>query len=181
MHVAIGMRYVDAKENIVRLKNKNESNITSNYVDTGNMDASHQFNLSMEQLWSLDNFSVLMEYVHNWTSTIDFGTQQFSGYYVTGSYVLSGEQRPYNQKAAYARRIKPTGKYGAWEIFARVGKNDMETKEIHGGINNRYDLGLNWWATQYWKVGAVYGIGNLEKDGITGVTNNLQFRIQWIY
>ncbi len=181
MHVGIGMRYVDAKEDIIRLKNKNESNITSTYVDTGNMNASHQFNLSMEQLWSLDNFSVLMEYVHNWTSTNDLGMQQFSGYYVTGSYVLSGEQRPYDQKAAYARRIKPTGKYGAWEIFARVGENDLETKEIHGGINNRYDLGLNWWATQYWKAGLVYGIGNLEKDGIIGVTNNIQFRIQWIY
>ncbi|PTT13304.1 hypothetical protein DBR27_04865 [Flavobacterium sp. HMWF030] len=181
MHVGIGLRYVDAKNDIIRLKNKNESNITTTYVDTGNMDASHQFNLSMEQLWSLDNFSVLMEYVHNWTATNDLGTQQFSGYYVTGSYVLSGEQRPYDQKAAYARRIKPTGKYGAWEIFARVGANDLETKEIHGGINNRYDLGLNWWATQYWKAGLVYGIGNLEKDGITGVTNNLQFRIQWIY
>ncbi|MBK0369140.1 porin [Flavobacterium agrisoli] len=181
MHMAVGMRYVNAPSDVIRLKGRNESNITTNYVDTGNLNASSQFNLSMEQLWSLDNFSVLMEYVHNWTSTIDFGTEQFSGYYVTGSYVVSGEQRPYDQRAAYARRIKPTGKYGAWELFARVGQNDLESKNIHGGLNNRYDLGLNWWATQYWKAGMVYGISNLEKDGITGVTNSLQFRLQWIY
>ncbi|PKB18591.1 phosphate-selective porin O/P [Flavobacterium sp. 5] len=181
MHMGVGVRYVDSKNDIVRLKGKNESNITTSYVDTGDMDASHQLNLSMEQLWSLDNFSVLMEYVHNWTATKDFGMEQFSGYYVTGSYVLSGEQRPYDQKAAYARRIKPTEKYGAWEIFVRVGENDLETKEVHGGINNRYSFGLNWWATQYWKAGLVYGISNLEKDGITGITNSLQFRIQWIY
>ncbi|MEN2402860.1 porin [Flavobacterium sp. MC2016-06] len=181
VHLGIGMRYVDAKDNVIRLKNKNESNITDNYVDTGNMDASHQFNLSMEQLWSLDNFSALIEYVHNWTATTDYGLQQFNGYYVTGSYVLSGEQRPYDKMAAYARRIKPTGKYGAWELVARVGRNDLETKEVHGGINNRYDLGLNWWATQYWKAGLIYGISNLEKDGIIGVTNNFQFRLQWIY
>lgn len=30
-----------------------------------------------------------------------------------------------------------------------------------------------------WKLGVVYGVGNLQKDGITGVTNNVQFRIQW--
>ncbi|CDF78763.1 phosphate-selective porin O and P [Formosa agariphila KMM 3901] len=181
MHMGIGVRYVDAVDDIIQLKGKNESNITSNYVDTGAMDASNQLNVNIEQLWSLDNFSVLMEYVHNWTDTKDFGTEQFNGYYVTGSYVLSGEQRPYDQRAAYARRIKPTGKYGAWEIFTRVGRTDLETKQIHGGINNRYDLGLNWWATQYWKAGVVYGISNLERDGLTGITNNVQFRIQWIY
>ncbi|MFD2890742.1 porin [Flavobacterium chuncheonense] len=181
IHSAVGIRYVDAKNDIIRLKNKNESNITTNYVDTGDMNASHQFNLSMEQLWSLQNFSILMEYVHNWTSTTEFGLQQFNGYYVTASYVASGEQRPYDQKAAYARRIKPTGKYGAWELFTRVGRNNLETKHIHGGINNRYNLGLNWWATQYWKAGLIYGVSNLEKDETIGVTNNVQFRIQWIY
>lgn len=111
MHTGVSFRYVDAKNGILRLKNKNESNITSNYVDTGNLAATSQINLGFEQLWSMQNFSVLMEYLHNWINTIDFGLQQFSGYYVTGSYVISGEQRPYNQRAAYARRIKPTGKY----------------------------------------------------------------------
>ncbi len=66
------------------------------------MNATHQWNVNMEQLWSLENFSVLMEYVHNWTATTDFGLEQFNGYYVTGSYVLSGEQRPYDKRAAYA-------------------------------------------------------------------------------
>ncbi|WP_163399255.1 porin [Flavobacterium fluviatile] len=181
VHIAIGMRYVDVKNNIVRLKGKNESNISSYYVDTGTLNAPHQFNLSFEQLWSLDNFSVLMEYVHNWTPTYDLGMQQFSGYYVTGSYIFSGEQRPYDQKAAYARRIKPTGKYGAWEIIGRVGSNDLETRDVQGGINNHYSLGLNWWATNYWKTGFIYGVGNLDKNDVTGVTNSLQFRIQWIY
>lgn len=91
MHTGVSFRYVDAQNGIVRLKNKNESNITSNYVDTGNFAATSQINLGFEQLWSMQNFSVLMEYLHNWTNTIDFGVQQFSGYYVTGSYVISGE------------------------------------------------------------------------------------------
>jgi len=84
-------------------------------------------------------------------------------------------------KAAYARRIKPTGKYGAWEIVSRIGRNDLQTRTINGGINNRYNLGLNWWATQYWKAGFIYGVSNLDKNGVTGITNSLQFRLQWIY
>jgi phosphate-selective porin len=181
MHMGIGVRYVEAENGVIRLKGKNESNISDNYVDTGNMEAKHQWNLNFEQLWSLENFSVLMEYVHNWTATTTSGLEQFSGFYVTGSYVLSGEQRPYDMKAAYARRIKPTGKYGAWEIVSRIGRNDLQTRTINGGINNRYNLGLNWWATQYWKAGLIYGVSNLDKNGVTGITNSLQFRLQWIY
>jgi len=181
MHMGIGVRYVEAENGLVRLKGKNESNISDNYVDTGNMEAKHQWNVNFEQLWSLENFSVLMEYVHNWTATKTSGIEQFNGFYVTGSYVLSGEQRPYDMKAAYARRIKPTGKYGAWEIVSRIGRNDLQTRTIDGGINNRYNLGLNWWATQYWKAGFIYGVSNLDKNGVTGITNSLQFRLQWIY
>lgn len=181
IHTGVSVRYVDAQNGIVRLKNKNESNITSNYVDTGDMAATHQINFGFEQLWSLQNFSLLMEYVHNWTNTLAFGQQQFNGYYLTGSYVISGEQRPYDQRASYARRIKPKGKFGAWEFITRFGKNDLESNEIHGGINYRYDIGLNWWATQYWKLGTIYGIGKLEKEGITGTTNSIQCRLQWIY
>jgi len=181
MHMGIGVRYVEAENGLIRLKGKNESNISDNYVDTGNMEAKHQWNINFEQLWSLENFSVLMEYVHNWTATTTSGIEQFNGFYVTGSYVLSGEQRPYDMKAAYARRIKPTGKYGAWEIVSRIGRNDLQTRTIDGGINNRYNLGLNWWATQYWKAGFIYGVSNLDKNGVTGITNSLQFRLQWIY
>jgi phosphate-selective porin OprO and OprP len=180
MHTGIGVRYVEAQDGMIRLKGKNESNISSNYVDTKSFEGDYQWNLNIEQLWSLQNFSVLMEYVHNWSRTPS-SLEQFNGYYITGSYVLSGEQRPYDKKAAYARRIKPTGKYGAWEIWMRTGKVDLDSKNIHGGINLRYDLGLNWWATQHWKVGAAWGLSNLYRDELVGITNSLQFRIQWIY
>jgi phosphate-selective porin len=180
MHMGVSIRYLGAQNGMERLQGKNESNVSTNYVDTKSFSASHQLNLGFEQLWSLENFSVLFEYVHNWTKT-PTGSEQFSGSYVTGSYVISGEQRPYDKKAGYARRIKPTGKSGAWEIIARISKLDLDNRDIHGGINNRYTFGLNWWATQYWKAGMTYGITNLLKDNILGVTNSFQFRIQWIF
>jgi phosphate-selective porin OprO and OprP len=179
VHIGLAMRYAEAQDGMIRLKGKNESNISSNYVDTKSFAAKHQFNLGLEQLWSLENFSILLELVHNWTKTATT-TEQFKGYYVTTSYILSGEQRPYDKRAAYARRVKPDGAGGAWELWCRVGRVNLRSRNIDGGINNRYTAGLNWWATQYWKVGLNYGVSNLLKEDKVGITHSLQWRIQWI-
>jgi len=179
MHAAVALRYVEADNGSLRLKGKNESNVSTNYVDTKAFSGSHQWNLGIEQLWSLENFSVLLEYIHNWSKTPG-GTEQFNGYYVTGSYILSGEARPYDNRAAYARRVKPDSKSGAWELWLRLGKVDLDSRNIVGGTNVRYTLGLNWWATQHWKLGMSYGISNLYKNNLVGVTNSFQWRLQWV-
>jgi phosphate-selective porin len=179
MHAAVAVRYVEADNGTLRLRGKNESNISSNYVDTKTFSGEHQWNIGIEQLWSLENFSVLMEYIHNWSKT-PTGSEQFNGYYITSSYIISGETRPYDKKAGYARRVLPDGKSGAFELWMRIGRVDLDSRHIAGGTNNRYTLGLNWWATQHWKLGMNYGISNLHKNDLVGVTNSMQFRLQWI-
>jgi phosphate-selective porin len=179
IHAGISVRYAEANKNTIRLRGKNESNVSSNYVDTKEFEGTHQWNLGIEQLWSLENFSVLMEYVHNWSHATT-GIEQFRGYYVTTSYILSGEQRPYDMKAAYARRVKPDDKSGAWELWFRIGRVNLDSRNIQGGINSRGTLGLNWWASQFWKLGFNYGVSNLDKNDMIGITNSFQWRIQWV-
>lgn len=180
VHIGASIRYLEAENGVLRYKGKNESNVSSNYVDTKDFTASNSWNFGFEQLWSIDNFSLLAEYVHSWANT-PTGTEQFKGYYITGSWVVSGEQRPYDKKAAYARRIKPDGKSGAWEIVGRVSQVNLNGKTVEGGMLNKMYLGLNWWASQYWRVSFGYGAGNLDKDNLVGVTNSFVFRLQWIY
>jgi hypothetical protein len=180
MHSGMGFRYVQAKEGTVRLKGKNQSNISTNYTDTKDFAADHQVNLNFEQLWSLENFSMLFEYVHNWTKT-PTGSEQFKGYYATGSYIVSAEQRPYDMKSGYARRVKPNGRAGAFELVARFGRVNLDSRNIKGGINTIYTFGLNWWASQYWKAGMFYNISNLDKKEMIGVTNTLHWRLQWVF
>ena len=180
IHSGLSFRYVQASEGMIRLRGRNQSNIGSYYTDTKDFNASHQFNLGVEQLWSLENFSILFEYIHNWSKT-PAGYEQFAGYYVTSSYIISGEQRPYDMKAAYARRVKPHGKAGAFEIVVRFGRVNLDSRNIEGGINSIYSFGLNWWATQHWKAGMFYNISNLHKDDLVGITNAFQWRVQWIF
>jgi phosphate-selective porin len=123
---------------------------------------------------------MLFEYVHNWTKT-PTGGEQFKGYYATGSYIVSAEQRPYDMKSGYARRVKPNGKAGAFELVARFGRVNLDSRNIKGGINTIYTFGLNWWASQYWKAGMFYNISNLDKKEMIGVTNTLHWRLQWVF
>ena len=67
--------------------------------------------------------------------------------------MLTGEHRPYDKKVAY----------------------------VAGGIFDRETIGLNWWATRRWKVGIDYGLIHLDRGGITGTTNAVHMRLQWVY
>jgi phosphate-selective porin OprO and OprP len=42
-------------------------------------------------------------------------------------------------------------------------------------------IGLNWWATRRWKIGADYGLTELDRFGKSGTTQSLHMRMQWIY
>lgn len=180
VHIGASTRYVESENGVLRYKGKNESNVSSYYVDTKDFAADHSWSFGLEQLWSINNFSLLSEYVHSWAET-PTGTQQFGGYYFTGSWVISGEQRPYDKKAAYARRIKPDGRGGAWELIGRVSRVNLDSRDIEGGTLLKMYMGVNWWATQYWRISFGYGASNLDKSDRIGVTNSFLFRLQWIY
>ncbi|MXV53237.1 hypothetical protein GS399_19905 [Pedobacter sp. HMF7647] len=180
LHLAVSTRYAEGQNDILRYKGKNESNVTSNYVDTKNFAADHSWSIGFEELWNIKNFSLLGEYVISTASTPQ-GSETFKGYYFTGSWVLSGEQRPYDKKAAYARRVKPEATHGAWEVVARISNVDLDSKDIKGGKLVKFYGGLNWWATQYWRMAFGYGYSNLDRDNIKGITNSLIVRLQWIY
>jgi phosphate-selective porin OprO/OprP len=109
------------------------------------------------------------------------GDPRFWGASLTASYVLTGEHRPYSPYVAYARRVLPQSRWGAWEIFARYSHVDLDDAGVHGGTMSKGALGVNWWATRRWKVGVDYGLTDLGRFATHGTTNSIHTRIQWIY
>ena len=94
---------------------------------------------------------------------------------------MTGEQRPYDRKAAYARRILPQGRWGAWEIVGRYGRVDLNDGTMRAGAMDGWWAGVNWWATNRWKCGVVYGNIDLDRFALTGNTQTFLARLQWIY
>jgi phosphate-selective porin len=155
--------------------------VTDNYVDTGNFTGKYARQLALEALYNHGSFSVLTEYVHAWVASPETGNPEFNGFYTTGSYVLTSENRPYDKKVGYARRIIPKSRWGALELVGRVGYVDLDDTLIKGGKMTTWYAGMNWWQSRQWKFGMGYGLADLDKSNITGRTQRLYMRLQWIY
>lgn len=181
LHLGMSGRYAGADNNTMRYKGRPESNVSDNYVDTGNLPGDHAWHLGLEGLWNEGPFSVLAEYNRAWVDSSASGDPTFSGYYLTGSWILTGETRPYDRTVGYARRVMPKGRWGAPELVARFSHEDLNDGTVQGGKFDKTYLGLNWWATRRWKLGVGWGHTWLDRFGTTGVTDSFQTRIQWIY
>nr|WP_313737728.1 porin [Sphingobium yanoikuyae] len=121
------------------------------------------------------------EYILNRTNSREFRDPVFHGWYVTGSWILTGETRPYDRNVGYARRVIPKGRWGAPELVARYSEMDLDDNGIEGGRFKKTMLGLNWWATTRWKFGASWGHTWLDRFGERGESDTVLTRIQWIY
>jgi phosphate-selective porin OprO/OprP len=165
----------------MRYKDRPESNVADNYLDTGNLTGDHAWHLGLEGLWNEGPFSVLAEYNRAWVNSPASNDPSFSGYYVTASWILTGETRPYDRTVGYARRIMPKGRWGAPELVARFSHVDLDDGVVQGGRFDKTYLGINWWATRRWKVGCGWGHTWLDRFGTTGVTDSFQTRLQWVY
>ncbi|MEQ1892346.1 MAG: porin [Planctomycetota bacterium] len=181
LHLGFSSRYVGAENGVLRYKGRPESNVTDNYVDTGDLPGDHAWHLSLEALWNEGPFSLLAEYDHAWVSAPSSGDPEFSGGYVTGSWVLTGETRPYDRTVGYARRVMPEGPWGAPELVARLSREDLDDGAVQGGSFDKTYLGINWWATRRWKLGLGWGHTLLDRFDATGTTDSLQLRLQWVY
>jgi phosphate-selective porin OprO/OprP len=181
LHLGLAGRYAGADDGTLRFKGRPESNVADNYVDTGNLPGYHSWELGLEALWNDGPFSILAEYNRAWVDAASSGNPEFYGYYITGSWILTGETRPYDRTAGYARRVMPTGRWGAPELVARFSRDDLDGGSVAGGAFDKAYLGINWWATRNWKAGFGWGHTWLDRFGTTGVTDSFLVRLQWVY
>lgn len=181
LHLAASVRYYSAVDNQLRYRGKPASNVASDYVDTGKIAGDHAWHTGLEALWNVGPYSLLGEVVQAHLVTYSQGTPVLSGYYMTASWVITGEHRPYDRTAAYARRVLPTGQWGAWEVIGRIGRVDLNDGAVQGGKMNGWWAGVNWWATRRWKASIGYGNIDLDRAGQNGNTRTLLTRLQWIY
>jgi phosphate-selective porin OprO/OprP len=98
-----------------------------------------------------------------------------------GSWVVTGESRPYDRSRGTVKRIIPDGRWGALELVARYAVVDLDDGIIEGGRFDRIEGGINWWATSRWKLGLLYGHVRLDRFGTIGNADSLLLRWQWVY
>jgi len=183
-HFGVNAQYVLQPNNLsvgtaypVQLRDRPELRIDgTRLVDTGGIDARHVTVLGAEAGLTVQNFMLESEYFsyridrRNATNAPVFASDpNFSGWYVQGAWVLTGEPRPYNPAEArfdapkMAYNFNPAaGTWGTWELVGRYSNLDLNYHDcgaghaipaagvscfdaVRGGEQKISTIGLNWY------------------------------------
>ena len=133
------------------------------FVSTGDIDAGGANHWGLELAAQKKNWLIQGEYfnisVDRRLSTPGLSDPRFTGWYVEGGWVVTGEARKYNTGAAafdappVDRPFDPDkGQWGAWELAARYSVLDLNDSafstvladRVRGGEQTIWTAGVNW-------------------------------------
>ena len=161
-------------------------------VDTGNIsgDVNHYTLGGLEAAAVYGPFSLQGEYTR---ADVDRDTGEnlsFDGYYVYGSWFLTGESRNYRADKGTFDVLQPknnfslrSGGRGAWEIGIRFSSIDLNDENVTGGQEDNLTVGLNWYPNPYMRLMANYvNVLDVEGGAHDGeAIDAVQFRAQVAY
>ena len=187
LHVGGALEWRTGYENDqVRFRVRPESHVTDRrLVDTGNIlnvDDTLKYNAEVAGVFG--PWSVQAEYIQTDVNRKD-GSEDvdFNGWYVYGSWFLTGESRTYDAKKGRFERVEPAsvlgkGGYGAWEVALRYSTLDLNSNDINGGSEDNFTAGINWYPTSHTRLMFNYGYVDAERQGVNDKPNVFQVRAQ---
>jgi len=136
-------------------------------VRTGDLEAVDRIRqLGLEAAWKTGPFSAQTEWMR---AAVSRGSGQadvaFHGWYVAGSWVLTGESRGYRNGAF--RGLSPGRPGGAWELTTRYSRINLDDGRVLGGEENNVTLGINWYANDHLRIMANYIKVSSKRRGVS--------------
>ncbi len=185
LHLGAALEYrrPDA-EGEVRYRAGPESHLTSvNLVNTGKIDqVAHTRTFGLEAALVQGPFSLQGEYIQAHVARDGGnGGLDFGGWYLYGSWVLTGDSRPYNASEGAFDRLIPRGEWGAWELALRYSSLDLNDGDVMGGEMQGITLGLNWYLNPRIRFMANYIRVDSERDGVSDDPDIFQLRSQLVF
>lgn len=180
----------------LRLRERPELRVDgTRLVDTGNIPAESLTAYGAELGAQWKNLLLYGEYfkIDVDRSTVGLFDPSFSGWYVAGSWAITGENHPWVPASGGFRGIRPTkvfdpskGQWGAWELAARYSTLDLNDHEgvdglavptggIRGGEQNITTAGLNWYPNNVVRFLLDYQWIDVEKFGTAAPVLNRKY------
>lgn len=181
LHLGFSYSYQNAFENEFDYDSEPEIKLAGKFVNTGDFAAEYAHLYNPELAMVFGPFSLQAEYTFanvNTTGSISGRNPGFSGFYVYGSYFLTGEHRKYSKKDGCFSRLKPDNNFnwgnglGAFELAARYSELDLTDKHITGGRLSDITLGLNWYLNPNTRVMLNYVHSDLDLSSINVKNGN---------
>ena len=185
LHVGVSANVLYSSSSSVRYQARPESHLAPHVVDTGNIDADGALATGVEAAWVRGPFSLQGEYLHSWVRENNGHVPEFHGAYVTASWFLTGESRPYDRSDGTFGRVIPRhdfafreGGWGAWELAARLSHIDLVSGDVHGGRTSIFMAGVNWYLHSHVKWRFDYGFGHVDGRNPEGNFNIFETRVE---
>jgi phosphate-selective porin OprO/OprP len=146
-----------------RFRARPESGMTpTRLIDTGNLAFPGDIDrLGLEAAWIHGPLLVQGEYLRFSADPRGKPSYEGDGYYVQGSWVLTGESRPYSK--GFIGNVRPVNDFGAFEIAVRYSSLDLNDGPVLGGKEDNWTIGANWYLGQHFKFQANYVWANSTK------------------
>jgi phosphate-selective porin OprO/OprP len=115
-------------------------------------------------------------------SAPEFRNPLLHGYYVAGTWSLTGEMLTHNRRSGVFDQLpvaKPVtqGGWGAWEASMRWFNLDLNDGRVDGGEIEVFSLGLNWWPVRVASLSGNYCNITLNRFGSRGKSKGLAVRL----
>jgi phosphate-selective porin OprO and OprP len=158
------------------------------YLNTGAINATSAYSAGLEGAVSWG--PLLVQGENFWygvtrnNPAVGVRNPDFSGWYAEGSWVITGEPRPYNIAAGAFVRPSPdhpfnpgNGDWGAWELAGRYSDTDLDYgissaisgDRVFGGLQKIWSAGINFYPDDVLKFMFDFQHVNVENIGALGV------------
>ena len=155
LHVGAAYSRQAAPIDVALFRSRPEAHLLPPFVFTPLLDVSSYDLLGLEAAAVAGPFSIQSEMMKSYVDSPSGQDPHFTGFYVLGSFFLTGEHRRYSQSKGAFDRVRPNrsfmddGGAGAWEVAARYSQLDLNDGLIQGGEMKNFTLGLNWYVNPY--------------------------------
>lgn len=179
VHLGAALSREDRDDGIARVRARSEANLTPvRLVDSGNLvDTRHIDRHALEAAWRHGAWLVQAEQLGIGVAR-GAGRPDYSadGFYVFGSYLITGEAHPY--KSGAFGNPKPKHDYGAFELALRYSAVDLDDGAVLGGSQHDWTLGANWYLGSHLKLQANYVRAYSDRRGVELDPRIVEFRAQ---
>jgi phosphate-selective porin OprO/OprP len=182
-HIGASLLYQDPDE--ARYRSRPEAHLSDErLVSTGTLNGvDDTLTWGLETAGVYGPLSLQAEYMQVSVNRDNRSEPDFDGWYVYGSWFVTGEHRRYNVKKGTFKQIRPKSKYGALELAVRYSSLDLEDKNITGGEEKNLTLGLNWYLNRNVRFMANYIRADADpnSNGQDETPNIFQLRAQLVF
>jgi phosphate-selective porin OprO and OprP len=156
----------DWNDNLYQVRSSAEIGSADNVVRSALFVADMQYTGGLEAVWRDDRLLLMAEYMATRVEETDGADWDYSGWYVTASYLITGEKQ--RLRRGDLKRVQPGREGGAWELVARYSDLDVRDEGL-GSVASVSTLGVNFYYSRKVRV-----MLNLVYADIAGDTRHLE-------